>query len=191
MAKRRILLCDILPEAPASARSHLGIAIRRMILISVDRALGTASVCDKYQIIFRQNNALFHAFYLAVDRFCNLASVFDLKNDIGNFGIELEVNAHILQILLHRKDQRLILIVLGKFQCAEIRQSRNMMDKSLEIQFHLKRAVPVLKRKHRSPVQPECGIKHFLIKYILDLFVVEILVLRKEQFHDLHASLLA
>ena len=65
------------------------------------------------------------------------------------------------------------------------------MNEPLEVQLHLQCNVPVFKCEHRSPVQPEWGIKHFLIKYILDLFVVEILVLRKEQFHDLHAAFLA
>ena len=36
-------------------------------------------------------------------------------------------------VSLHRKNEGFILIIFGKFQCTEIRQSGNMVDKSLEI----------------------------------------------------------
>ena len=47
------------------------------------------------------------------------------------------------------------------------------------------------KRKHCSPVQPEIRIKHLIIKHILNGFVIQILILREEQLHDLHAAFLA
>ena len=45
------------------------------------------------------------------------------KDNVGNFRIELEVNACSLKVALHRKDQGLILVVFGEFQGAEIRES--------------------------------------------------------------------
>ena len=65
-----------------------------------------------------------------------------------------------------------------------------MMNKTLEIKFHFQCTVPIFKRKHGSPIQPECGIKYLIIKYILDRLIVKILVFCHEKFHDLHAAFL-
>ena len=51
--------------------------------------------------------------------------------------------------------------------------------------------MPVFKCEHRSPVQPEGGIKYFIVENILDGLIVEVFVLCHEEFHDLHAALLA
>ena len=66
-----------------------------------------------------------------------------------------------------------------------------MVNKPLEVQLHLQRAVPVLKGKHGAPVQPESGVKHFFVEHILDGLVIEILILRHKEFHNLHTALLA
>ena len=66
-----------------------------------------------------------------------------------------------------------------------------MMNKTLEIQFHLQCAVPVLKSEHRSPVQPEGGIENFFVKNIFDGLIIQVLILRHEEFHNLHAAFLA
>ena len=66
-----------------------------------------------------------------------------------------------------------------------------MMDKALEVQFHLQGAVPGLKGEHGAPVQPEGGTEYFVIEDIFDLLVVEVLIPGEEQLHDLHAALLA
>ena len=65
------------------------------------------------------------------------------------------------------------------------------MDETLEIELHLQCTVPVLKSKHRAPVQPERRIEYLVVEHILDRLVVEILILCHEQLHDLHAALLA
>ena len=65
-----------------------------------------------------------------------------------------------------------------------------MMNKSLEIKFHFQRTMPVFKRKHGSPVQPEGRIKYFLIKHILYGLIIKILILCHKELHDLHAALL-
>ena len=191
VSKGRILLCNILPEIPAAAGTNLRISVRCMVLVSVNGSLGTASVCDKDQIILCQDNALFNALHLAFDRLGYLASILDLEDYICHLCVELKLYSRILQILFHRKDQGLILVISCEFQGTEIRQSRNMVDKSLEVKLHLQCAVPVFKGKHGSPVQPEGRLKYLIVKHILDGLVVQILILCHEQLHDLHAALLA
>ena len=76
----------------------------------------------------------------------------EIKDNVGNLGIELELYACVLQVFLHRKDQGFILIVFGEFQCTEIRESADMVDETLEVQLHFQCAVPVLESKHGAPV---------------------------------------
>ena len=51
--------------------------------------------------------------------------------------------------------------------------------------------MPVLKREHRAPVQPEIAGEEFVVEDIGNLFIIEIFVLRKEQLHDLHRRFVA
>ena len=51
--------------------------------------------------------------------------------------------------------------------------------------------MPVLKREHRAPVQPEITGEEFVVEDVGNLFVIEILVLREEQLHDLHRRFVA
>ena len=190
MSKGRILLCNVFPQAPAAAGTYLCITVRCVVLVTVNCTLSAASVCDEDKIIFCEQNAFFHAVYLTFNCGSDLFAIAEFKDNVGNFRIELEVNACGLKVALHRKDQGLILVVFGEFQGAEIRKSGNMMNETLEVQLHLQCAVPVLECKHRSPVQPERGVEDFVIKYILDRLVVKILILCHEQLHDLHAALL-
>ena len=152
MSEGRILFCDIFPETPASTCTNFCISVRCMILIAIDGSLCTASVCHKYKVVFCKNNSLFYAIHLTLDCFCNLLIAFKLKEYVCNLCIELEFNTCFFQIFLHWQDQRFILIIFCKFKSTEIRKSGNMMDKSLEIQFHFQCAVPVLKCEHSSPV---------------------------------------
>ena len=137
MTKGRILLCDILPKIPTATCANLCISIRCMILITVNSTLCTASVCDEYKIVFCQNNTLLNAMLLALNCRCNLLSILKFKNNICYFNAKSKLNASSLKILLHWKNQRFILIIPGKFQCRKIRQSTDMVNKSLEISLHL------------------------------------------------------
>ena len=152
MSEGRILFCDIFPQAPYTAGTNLCVTVGCMVLVAVDGALGTASVGNEYQVVLGEDNALLYTFYLALDSLCHLFAVIDIKNNIGHFGVELEVHTCCLQILLHGKDQRLVLVVLGELQGTEVRQSGNMMDKSLEVKLHFQCAVPVLESEHGSPI---------------------------------------
>ena len=152
MSEGRILFCDIFPQAPYAAGTNLCVTVGCMVLVTVDGTFGTASVGNEYQVVLGEDNALLYTFYLALNSFCHLFAVIDIKNNICHFGVELEVHTCCLQILLHGKDQRLVLVVLGELQSAEIRQSGNMMDESLEVKLHFQCAVPVLESEHGSPV---------------------------------------
>ena len=152
MSERRILFCDIFPETPASACTNLCISVRCMVLIAVDGSLCTTSVCHKYKVVLSKNDSFFHTIYLALDCFCDFLISFKLKEYVCNLSIELELNTCCLQIFLHWQDQRFILIIFCEFQGTEIRKSGNVMDKSLEVQFHFQCTVPVLKCEHGSPV---------------------------------------
>ena len=92
-----------------------------MVLVTVDRSFRTASVCDKYEVVFCQGNAFLNTLDLALDRRCHFLAIVNIKEYICDLGIELEVHTCILQIFLHRQDQGLILVVFCKFQGTEIR----------------------------------------------------------------------
>ena len=162
-----------------------------MMVVAVNRALRTASVCDKYQIIRCQRNGFLLSTYLAFNRGGSLFISLKREENVGNFRIVLEGNACLFQIFYHGKNQGFILIVLGKFQRGEIRQSTDMMDKTLDIKLHFQRTVPVFKGEHGSPVQPEIRGKYLVIEEILNLFVIQLFLCGKEQLHDFHTALLA
>ena len=190
MSKCRILTGNIFPERPASAVSNFRIFCRGMILIAVNRSFCTASIGNKYKIIFCQRDFLYLAMHLAFNGSGCLLLSLHLKTDIGHFRSKLKLHTCPFQIFLHRKNERFILIIPSKFQCRKIRQSTDMVNKSLEIPLHLQGTVPVFKCKHRTPVEPEIRTKYFVIKDILNRLIIEIFVFHKEQFHDLHAALL-
>ena len=123
-----------------------------MVLVAVNSALCAASVCDEYKIVFCKKDALLYAFDFALNGRSDLFAIIEIEDHVCDLCIELEVNACILQIFLHWKDQGLILIVFGEFQSTEIRKSADMMDIALDIELHLQCAVPVFKCKHGSPV---------------------------------------
>ena len=156
MTEGRVLSGNIFPEAPDTACSDFRITIRRMILIAVNRSLCTAAVCNKYKVVFCQHNAVFLAIDFALDQRRNLLAVLKLEYNIRHLCIKLEINPGIFKIFLHWQNQRFILIVSCEFQSTEIRQTGNMMNKSLEIQLHFQCAMPVFESKHGAPVHPEC-----------------------------------
>ena len=123
-----------------------------MVLVTVDSSLCTTSVGNKYIVILSKKDSLLNTLYLALNSSCHFFAIVDIKDYIGNLCVELEVNACILQIFLHWKDQGFILVVFGEFQGAEIRKSANMVDETLDIKLHLQCAVPVFECEHGSPI---------------------------------------
>ena len=191
MSEGRILSCDIFPQRPYTTGTDLCITVWCVVLVTVDRALCTASVSDENIIILCKKDTLLHIFYLAFDSSGDLFAILEIKDHVCDLSIKLEVNTCILQIFFHGKDQGFVLVVLGEFQGAEIRKTCNVVDKTLEVKLHLQSTVPVFKCEHGSPVQPEGGIKHFIIEYIFDGFIVKILILCHKKLHDLHTAFLA
>ena len=186
-----ILLCDVLPEVPAAAGADLRVSVGGMVLVPVDGPLRAASIGHEYQVVFRKEDPALHSVGLALDGGGSLLALLDLKEHIGDLRIVAEVHPGLLQVFHHGKDQGLILVVAGKFQGTEVRQSRNVMDEALEIELHFQRTVPVFKGEHGAPVEPEVGVEHLLIENILNGLVIKVLVPGHEELHDLHAALLA
>ena len=162
-----------------------------MVLVAVDRALCTASVGNEYKVIFSKDDAFFYAVDFAFDCRSNLLAILEIKDNVGNFSIKLEVNASIFQIFLHRQDQGFVLVVFGEFQGTEIRKSCDMVDETLEVELHLQSTVPVFECEHGSPVQPEGGMEYFIIENIFDGLIVEVFIFSHEELHDFHTALLA
>ena len=162
-----------------------------MVLITVDRAFCTASVGNKYEVIFSKDDAFFYAVDFAFDCRSNLLAILEIKDNVSNFSIKLEVNASIFQIFLHRQDQGIILVVFCEFKCTEIRKACDVMNETLEVQLHLQGTVPVFECKHGSPVQPEGGIEYFIIENIFDGLIVEVFIFSHKELHDFHTALLA
>ena len=160
-----------------------------MMLISVNGPFRTASVGHEYQVLLRQKNPLFHAVFPALDGCCNFSAASVLKKYVCHLCVEPEIHSRIFQISLHGKNQGFVLVVPGEFQRAEVRQAADVMKESLKIQLHFQCAVPVFKGKHGSPVQPESGVKHFIVKHVLYGLVIQILVSGHEKLHDFHTAL--
>ena len=133
MSEGWILTGNVFPKVPYTACTDFGIPVWCMVLISINGSLCTASVCDKYEVVFCQDDTSFLSVYVTFNCRCNLFVSFEFEYNICDFCIELEVHTGIFEVSLHRKNEGFILIIFGKFQCTEIRQSGNMVDKSLEI----------------------------------------------------------
>ena len=101
----------------------------------------------------------------------------------------MELHAEAFQVLDHGQDHRLVLVVAGKAQGCEIRQTADMVDITLQVALHLQGAVPVLEGEHRAPVHPEIGVQHLIVEEVGDLFIVQLLIRGHEQLQDLHSAL--
>ena len=73
------------------------------------------------------------------------------------------------------------MIVFCKSQRSEIRKTAYVMDIPADIEFHFQRTVPVLKREHGAPIEPEVGAQDFLVKDFIDAFVVEFFIGSEEK----------
>ena len=62
------------------------------------------------------------------------------------------------------------------------------MDITLDIDLHFECTVPVFKREHGPPVQPEVRVQHLIIKEVRNPFVLQLLVRCEEQLHNLHCA---
>ena len=110
----------------------------------------------------------------------------DLEIDVLHLHVVVELHAESFQILDHWQNHRLILVVTGKTQRTEVRQSANMMDISTDIQLHFQRTMPIFKSEHSAPVHPEIRIENLIVEIIRNFLAVQFLIRSEEQFHDLH-----
>ena len=110
----------------------------------------------------------------------------NLEIDILHLHVVVELHAESFQILDHRQNHRLILVVTGKTQRAEVWQSANMMNISTDIQLHFQRTMPIFESEHGAPVHPEIRIEDFIVEIIRNFLAVQFLIRREEQLHDLH-----
>ena len=186
-----VILCrQLLPKLNGRALSVLAGNNRRMGLITISRIIALAAVGHKHQIIFRQVDCLLLAALRINDLLCDLTIRAAVNLDIGDRRIVFNLDTVIRQILEHRLDHRLILVVARETECTQIRQTIDMMNVTLQIQLHLKGAVPLLKGKHRLPVDPEVGLVEVLVEHIVDRLVRQFFIGAHEQLQQLHRRLL-
>ena len=185
-----ILCGDLLPQIPAVAGLDGGVEAGSLILCTHGAAFHAAAVGDEQQIVLGQVDVGGLALVLHGDRACQLAALLDVKLHIRDLGVVVELHAKAFQIVHHRQDDGLVLVIAGKAQSGKVRQTTDVVDIAFEVQLHLQRAVPVLESEHGAPVQPEVGVEHLVIEEIGDLFILQLLVRSKEQLHDLHGALI-
>ena len=113
----------------------------------------------------------------------------DGKADVLHLRVEVELHARLLKVGHHGQNHGLVLVVAREAQRGEVGQAGDVMDVALDVQLHLKGGMPVLKGEHGTPVQPEVGVQHLVVEEVGDGLVVEVLVRREEEPHDLHRRL--
>ena len=101
----------------------------------------------------------------------------------------MELYAEALEILDHRQNHGLILIIFREAQRLEVGQTADVVDIALDIELHFQGAVPVFKGKHRAPIEPEVGVEDFVVKEVCDALVLQVFIRGEEQLHDLHRTL--
>ncbi len=191
MSERRILFCNVFPQAPAAACTHFGITVWCMVLITVNRSFCTASVCDKYQVIFSKNDSFLLPFTLHSMAFATFFPSLNVEDNIGYFGIELEVYTGILQIFLHRKNQGFILIISVNFSALKsgspeiwwINRWKYSFISSALCQFSNANMVLQYSQKVDSNTSSS-NTSSMVLSYRSSSFVIK-------QLHDLHAAFLA
>ena len=109
-----------------------------------------------------------------------------MENLVLDLRVEVELHPRCPEVLDEGQDHRLVLVVPREAQGREVRQPGDVVDVALDVELHLERGVPVLEREHGAPVHPEVGGEHLVVKEVGDGTVVELLVGREEELHDLH-----
>ena len=155
MTERGILCGYLTPHIPAAARLDFGVEISGSILGAERRIFNATSVGDKYKVIFGKVYGILLAVMKQDYLFCLLFLGSNIKLNIYNFGIIMELHSEAFQIFYHGEYHRFILIVPCKSQRLEIGQTAYMMNITLDIQLHFKCAVPVFKGEHCAPVEPK------------------------------------
>ena len=186
-----VILCgDLPPHVPSAARLDFPIETGAFFLASDGGVFHTAAVGDEYQVVFRQHDCICFSVLLNFNGSGGLFGICDSEPYIDHLYPIMEQHTMSFKIPGHRKDHGFILVILRKAQSCEIRQAADMMYKPLHIQFHFQRGVPVLKSKHRTPVQPEIGTKHFVIKNVRNPLIVQLFIRGQVKLHQLPGRLI-
>ena len=173
MAEGRVLRGDLAPHIPAAALFELGVVSSGLVLAAHGGILDTAAVGDENEVIFGQVDGLLLALADDVDALGELAGgVGAVELDVCDLHAVVELDVVALEVLDHREDHGLILVVLREAQRREVGKSPDVVDIALDIELHLQRAVPVFKGEHRAPVEPEIRVQDFFIEKVGDLLVL-------------------
>ena len=189
MAEGRVLRGDLPPHIPAAAFLQLGVEGRRLILAAHRGILHAAAVGDEHQIVFGQGNMIGLAVLKDLNAGGLLAAGLAVEDHVRDLNAEVELHVVALEVLDHRQDHGLILVVLREAQRLEVGQTADVVDIALDIELHLQSAVPVFKGEHRAPVEPEVRIQDFVVEEVGNALVLKLLVRGEEQLHDLHRAL--
>ena len=186
MAEAGILTGDVLPHLPAVADG--GIKAGGGVMIADGGVGAVGAVGEEHEGVLVDVHglrlALFKILYLCGD----LAGMVDVENNIGAGGAEHELHAVTAQVLYHREDHGLILVVLRELQRLERGQTADMVDEAVDVLLDFERAVLILESEHRAPVGPEVGVEHLVGPYLVDGLAVKVFVFHKEELHYLHAG---
>ena len=72
MSEGWILTGNVFPKVPYTTCADFRITVWCMVLITINCSFCTASVCDKYEVIFCQNDTSFLSIYFTFNCRCNL-----------------------------------------------------------------------------------------------------------------------
>ena len=105
---------------------------------------------------------------LADNRFDHILGPARSQRQIGDAGVIGEVHPVRGQPFFQRADHRVILVIHRAHDPLQPAKARDHVDKSHQITFELRRAVPRLKGKGGTPHQPEVGLKERGIELVRD-----------------------
>ena len=190
MTEGRILRGDLAPHIPAAALFELGVVRGGLVLAAHGGVFDAAAVRDENEVVLGEVDGLLLAVADDVDALSQLVlGVRAVELDVCDLHAVVELDVVALEVLDHREDHGLVLVILREAQRREVGQTPDVVDIALDIELHLECAVPVFKGEHRAPIEPEIGIQDLVIEEVGDLLVLQLLVGGEEELHDLHRAL--
>ena len=189
MAEGRVLRGNLAPHIPAAAGFDLGVIGRGLVLAAAGGVFDAAAVGDEDQIVFSQVDGVLLALADDVDALCKLAGRGAVEFHVHDLDAIVELDAEALEILDHRQNHGLILIILCEAQGLEIGQTADVVDETLDIELHFQRAVPVFECEHCAPVEPEVRVEDLIVEEVRNALVLQVFIRREKQLHDLHRAL--
>ncbi|MNC21153.1 hypothetical protein D3C75_691220 [compost metagenome] len=147
-----------------------------------------AAVGDKHQVVLRKGDDPLLAMLQTYQTFGGFQAAVKREFHIRDRYAIPEPDTMVFQIFYQRQGQGFILIVLGKLEGGEIRQSANMMNETGNVPAHLCGAVPGLKGEHGLPIQPEVRVEEVLAEHIGNLHIVQGFLWSEEQLDNFHGG---